>query len=219
MSARDEILAGIRSRLGRKSASAARVAELERGLADPRPRVVPARAEGNAAELAARFVEMAEFSAATVDLLAGMEDVPNAIARFLASHNLPARLVAAPALDDIDWSKAPALEVRFDTARPEDVVGVTRAYAGVAETGTLVQRSGPDTPTGINFLPETHVIVLRKSDLVGGYEKVWERLRRDGALPRTVNLITGPSRTGDIEQQILVGVHGPRRLHVLLVEA
>lgn len=217
MSARDDILGGIRARLGRKAASSARLAELQRGLADPRARIVPARAQGDAPELIERFIEMAEFAAASVERLARMDDVPQAVARFLAGHNLPARLVAAPALEGTDWSMAPALEVRFDTARPEDVVGLTRAYAGVAETGTLVQRSGPDTPTGINFLPETHIIVLRAGDLVGSYETVWQRLRREGALPRTVNLITGPSRTGDIEQQILVGVHGPRRLHVLLV--
>jgi len=219
MSGRDAILTSIRVQLGRKAASPSRVAELEAGLAAPVAKVLPARAQGAPEDWPARFIAMAEFSAATIVTLPDMAAVPQAVARFLASHNLPARAVAAPALDGLDWNLAPSLSLRFGTALPEDVVGVTRAYAGVAETGTLVQRSGPDTPTGINFLPETHVVILRQADLVGSYEAVWARLRQDGALPRTVNMITGPSRTGDIEQEILVGVHGPRRLHILLIEA
>ena len=56
---------------------------------------------------------------------------------------------------------------------------------------------------------------------LGPYEDAWDRLRAaegEGRLPRTVNFITGPSRTGDIEQTIQMGAHGPRRLHVILVE-
>ena len=106
-------------------------------------------------------------------------------------------------------------------ARPGDPVSLTRAFAGIAETGTLMLTSGPAGPTGLNFLPETHMVVVRAGDIAGSYEDAWDRLRdsRDGeALPRTVNLITGPSRTADIEQTIQLGAHGPRRLHVVLIE-
>ena len=82
--------------------------------------------------------------------------------------------------------------------------------------------AGPEGPTTLNFLPENHVVVLKKSELVGAYEDAWDRLRDavgpDGLLSRVVNMITGPSRTGDIEQTIELGAHGPLRLHILLVD-
>src|SRR3546814_17374947 len=89
------------------------------------------------------------------------------------------------------------------------------AFAGIAETGTVMMASGPDAPITLNFLPENHVVVLRASQVAGTYEEAWQRLREArgrGVMPRAVNLITGPSRTGDIEQTILLGAHGPRRL-------
>jgi L-lactate dehydrogenase complex protein LldG len=64
------------------------------------------------------------------------------------------------------------------------------------------------------------VVVVNAADIVGDYEAVWERLRQRfgrGAMPRTVNFITGPSRSGDIEQTLLLGAHGPRRLHIVVV--
>ena len=93
--------------------------------------------------------------------------------------------------------------------------------ARVAETGTLVLTSGPDNPTTLNFLPDTHIVVVDAKDIAGDYETVWHarcaRHYGEGALPRTVNLITGPSRSADIEQTLILGAHGPRRLHVMVV--
>ena len=103
-------------------------------------------------------------------------------------------------------------------AEPDDLVSVTPALAGIAETGTLMAASGPDHPTTLNFLPAVHIVVLQADRVVGTYEEAWERLREAGALPRTVNLITGPSRTGDIEQTIFLHAHGPGRLHIVLVD-
>ena len=104
--------------------------------------------------------------------------------------------------------------------RGSDQVSITGAFAGIAETGTLVMASGPDHPVTLNLLPDTHIVVLREADIVGGYEDVWGRLRQrygKDRMPRTVNTITGPSRTGDIEQAIELGAHGPRRMHILVV--
>jgi len=81
--------------------------------------------------------------------------------------------------------------------------------------------SGAERPTTLNFLPETHIVVLQARDIAGCYEDAWDRLRASQAgeaLPRTVNLITGPSRTADIEQTIQLGAHGPRRLCIVLVD-
>jgi len=97
---------------------------------------------------------------------------------------------------------------------------VSHAFAGVAETGTVVLASGTDNPTSLNFLPDNHIVVIDANDVAGDYESVWQRLRErygDGLMPRAVNLITGPSRSADIEQTLILGAHGPRRLHVIVV--
>lgn len=212
---RAEILGRIRRSLGRGPLAAVAAEALDaRVPAHP----LPQRAQGTPAALVARFVEMAEAAAATVERVPA-DGIPAAVARFLAAHNLPSRLVAAPhpALADLAWP--PSLEVRSGTTDGEDAVGLSAAAAGVAETGTLVLRSGPDTPTRLTFLPETHIVVLREADVVGGYEAAFARLEGEAAWPpRTVNLVTGPSRSADIEQTLQMGAHGPRRLHILLVE-
>ena len=84
--------------------------------------------------------------------------------------------------------------------------------------------SGERSPATMNFLPDTHVVVLPASRVVGPLEDAWDRLRAASAapmaaatMPRTVNLVTGPSRTGDIEQTIVLGAHGPYRVHILVV--
>jgi L-lactate dehydrogenase complex protein LldG len=117
------------------------------------------------------------------------------------------------------------LEIRRGRAEDGDQVGVTACFAAVAETGTLMLLSGPESPTRNNFLPDTHVVVLRASQVVASYEDGWAALREAGrrpeggfAMPRTVNFITGPSRTADVEQRLELGAHGPRRLHIVLVD-
>jgi L-lactate dehydrogenase complex protein LldG len=112
------------------------------------------------------------------------------------------------------------LSLRRGRAEASDQVSITGAFAGIAETGTLVMTSGPEHPVSLNLLPDTHVVVLREADIVSGYEDVWARLRAHygkNTMPRTVNTITGPSRTGDIEQAMELGAHGPRRMHIVVV--
>ena len=117
------------------------------------------------------------------------------------------------------------LAIRRGRAEEADRVGVTGAVMGFAETGTLMMTSGPDHPSTLNFLPETHIVVLPAEKIGGAYEEGWAHLRAEGGpdadggfMPRTVNLVTGPSRTADIEQTIALGAHGPRRLHIVIVE-
>jgi L-lactate dehydrogenase complex protein LldG len=80
--------------------------------------------------------------------------------------------------------------------------------------------SGAERPTTLNFLPETHIVVLPADRVVGALEQAWARLRgeRRRNMPRTVNFITGPSRSADIEQTLQMGAHGPRRLHIILID-
>jgi L-lactate dehydrogenase complex protein LldG len=220
MTARDDILGGIRRGLGRSAPTGAAVAAAER-VAAHRRNLVPARA--TAIDPPARvdlFVDMAQAVQAPVARVAAEADVPGEIARYLAAENLPAeiRMAPDPGLDALPWADRPLLEVRRGKAEPGDTASLTPCLAAVAETGTLMLISGEATPTTLNFLPDTHIVMLRADQVVASYEDGWDLLRSRDELPRTVNFITGPSRTGDIEQRIELGAHGPRRLHVILVD-
>jgi L-lactate dehydrogenase complex protein LldG len=225
MTARDDILGGIRRSLGRGPVTGADAVALAEHVAAHRRNLIPARAAS--LDPAARvdlFVAMAEAVQTTVARVRSDAQVPGEVARYLAAENLPAELKMAPdeALDAIPWSDRPLLQIRRGKAEPGDAVSLTPCLAAVAETGTLMLTSGEATPTTLNFLPDTHIVVLRAGQVVASYEDGWDLLREQSAdklwgLPRTVNFITGPSRTGDIEQRIELGAHGPRRLHVILV--
>ena len=218
--ARADILARIGSALRGGPVSDTRRSGLEaRLMAHPRS-LIPARAHDlDRAARVALFIAMAEEADATVTRVASAAAVPDAVARYLAARNLPARAVVTPdpKLAGLPWEKT-ALEIRRGIAGDSDPVGVSACFAAIAETGTLMLASGPASPTRNNFLPDTHVAIVRGDDVLGVYEEAWDRLRAAGAMPRTVNFITGPSRTGDIAQKLELGAHGPRRLHIVLVE-
>jgi L-lactate dehydrogenase complex protein LldG len=221
MTARDDILGGIRRALRRGPVPAPAAAELAERVARHRRNLVPARAAAlGRAERIDLFVAMAEEVQTTVARVASEADIPAEVARYLAAENLPAELVMAPdpALDRIPWDARPLLQLRRGRAEPGDAVSLSPCLAAVAETGTLMLVSGAETPTTLNFLPDTHIVVVRAGQVVASYEDGWDLLRSRGAMPRTVNFITGPSRTGDIEQRIQLGAHGPRRLHIVLVD-
>jgi L-lactate dehydrogenase complex protein LldG len=222
--ARGRILAGIRSSLKRGRLDAETEAELQARVATHRRNLIPARAA--ALDRAGRvdlFVAMAEEVQATVARVTSVAAVPEAVARYLAAENLPAELVMAPdpSLDPIPWETRPLLRIRRGRAEAEDKVSLTGCHAAIAETGTLMLISGAPTPTTLNFLPDTHIVVVRGNQVIASYEDGLDRLRANGppaTLPRVINFITGPSRTADIEQHIELGAHGPRRLHIVLVE-
>jgi L-lactate dehydrogenase complex protein LldG len=224
--ARDDILAAVRRALGRGALPPEKTAELSLRVAGRRRNLIPARARGQPpAARIDRFVVEAEAVATTVARVASEDAVPGEVARYLAAENLPAELVMAPdaGLDAIPWDARPLLRIRRGRAEAGDAVSLTGCLAAVAETGTLMLVSGAASPTTLNFLPDTHIVVLRAGQVVASYEDGWDLIRAHcgdapAAWPRTVNLITGPSRTGDIEQRIQLGAHGPRRLHVVLVE-
>jgi L-lactate dehydrogenase complex protein LldG len=223
---RDAILGGIRRALKRGPLPDTGTAELAERVAAHRRNLIPQRAAAlDHPRRVDLFVAMAEEVQTTIARVASEDAVPAEVARYLAGENLPAELVMAPdpALDQIPWDARPLLRIRRGKAEASDAVSLTPCLAAVAETGTLMLVSGADTPTTLNFLPDTHIVVLRAGQVVASYEDGWDLVRAGsvasgGAWPRTINLITGPSRTGDIEQRIQLGAHGPRRLHVVLVE-
>ncbi|MFZ4790750.1 MAG: LutC/YkgG family protein [Candidatus Competibacteraceae bacterium] len=219
---REQILATVRRGLQRGPLDEARRAELEVRLAHPPRHLLPARAQGSHSEQVALLIKMAEYALATVDQVARMDDVPAAVAAFLARERLPTAVVMAPdaELAALPWENQPLLRIERRAARDGDKVSVTAAFAGIAETGTLMLRSGPDRPTTLNFLPDIHIVLLPAERIVGSYEDGWDLLRATGeTMPRTINYITGPSRSGDIEQTMQLGAHGPLRLHIVLAGA
>lgn len=103
-------------------------------------------------------------------------------------------------------------------AGKDELLSVTACLAAIAETGSILLASGPDSPTTLNFVPDHHVVVLQANQLVPDFEAAWTRLRAlPGGMPRTANIVSGPSRTGDVGLTLQLGAHGPRSVHVLLV--
>ena len=153
--------------------------------------------------------------------VASVGEVPLAVAGYLAALDLPQRIRRGsdPQLAAIPWESAAGLGIDIGAAEEGDAVGLSRAIAGVAETGTLVLASGSGNPVTVGLLPETHIVVLRADTIVASYEEACARVleANAGAMPRTLNLVTGASRTGDIGGKIVMGAHGPRRLAVVLI--
>jgi L-lactate dehydrogenase complex protein LldG len=125
--------------------------------------------------------------------------------------------VCWPEFADLDWNGA-SLDIEARPTLGDDRLGITGTYCAIAETGTLVVLTGADTPTATTLLPDTHIAVLRADRVVSGMEEVFALIRKErGQTPRAINLISGPSRTGDVEQTIVLGAHGPFRVHILVV--
>ena len=220
MSARDAMLARIRARVAKEPEDVRRATVDQRIAQHPR-NLIPGRGIGDEAHRLAVFTEMMQAVGGSVEVLEDINDVPQAVADYLRNSNLPAhvRRGADPVLAKLPWHRGGALEVAEGRAQDSDRASVTRAFAGVAESGTIIQVSGPDNPTTLNFLPEVHIVVLEASAIFASYEEAWTKLRQafgEGVMPRTVNMISGPSRTGDIEQTIVRPAHGPKNMHVII---
>ena len=213
--ARRSILARIRAAQGRDATPAASEREavadwLARHPPGPRPPVPD--------DLVAHFVSAAQKMSTTVEQVDGLAAVPTAVQRYLASLGLPMRAIAWQTLDAFDWAGA-GLAVEFRKPRNDDLVGITGCFCATAETGSLALLSGPDTWASAGLLPETHVAIVPASRIVAGHEDAFALMRAErGELPRAVNFVSGPSRTGDIEQTIVLGAHGPYRVHAIVVQ-
>jgi L-lactate dehydrogenase complex protein LldG len=168
------------------------------------------------------FVEKALEAAASVEPLSSRAEVPQAIARYLRQNNLPPRLRLAPdaGLDALNWASAPMLDIGSGASDGSDPASLTVPFAAIAETGTLMLVSGATSPVTLAFLPETHFVLMRKAQIAGTLEAAFDRLRavHGNAMPRAINFVTGPSRSADIEQTLQMGAHGPKRLHILLLD-
>ena len=181
----------------------------------PLPRLRLERAGGTTAERIALFTETLQGASATVLSAAGWAELAETVVAYLRDHNYPAEVAVAPdpRLDGL--AADPRLTIHRGAARPLDMVSATVALAGIAENGTVLLASGPETPNTLNFMPDIAIVALPADSVVGAYEDAFALLPRP--LPRIATLVAGPSRTADIEQTILLGAHGPRHLLVVLV--
>jgi L-lactate dehydrogenase complex protein LldG len=225
MSGREAILTRIRNALHasdaeddpRKVAVSARLDFAPRGI-------IPARAQlGHDAQIKL-FKKMAESASASVDRAKSAADVPKLVSAYLRKRNLAARVKMGgdKRLRAIPWYEERALQVTIGPSDGSDEVTVSHAAAGIAESGTVALTSGRDNPTTLNLLPEHHIVIVDAEDISGDMETTLDRLRDrygKGKMPRTLNFITGPSRSGDIEQTLLLGAHGPRAVHIIIVGA
>ncbi len=218
---KETMLAAIRRSLRRGPLPTDQTAMLRGRLAQHPRHLIPARSRLPHSGQVALFIANVEKEFGSIARVPDLDAVPEAVAGYLASQNLPTDIVMAPhpELRAIPWAERPLLRLHEGRAEATDVVGLQHAFAGVAETGTLMLPSAPQRPTTLNLLADTEIVLLRASRLVGAYEEAWDMLRGElGEMPRNVMLVTGPSRSADIEQTLELGAHGPRRLHVVLVE-
>jgi len=221
VSARDAILGKIRRALRVSADDTGRNAAVDGRITGHPAGVIPERGRVSPDPQLALFTRMVEKVGATVARVSDEGAIPEAIADYLRGRNLPAKLRMG---DDVRLNTLPWQRTQIETSHGpsdgNDLVGLSHALGAVAESGTLVLVSGASNPTTLNFLPETHIVVLKRADLAGDYETVWQKLRGEfgRAMPRTINMISGPSRSADIEQTIVRGAHGPRELHIVVVE-
>ncbi|TKC83902.1 lactate utilization protein C [Trinickia terrae] len=212
--ARRNILARIRAAQGRPAQPDAAEREaaadyLARHPEGPRPPMPD--------DLVARFIAEARQLSTTIDEVASIDEAPAAAHRYLSEHGLPATAIAWQTLEGLPWGAA-GLAVEFRKPQDADLVGITGCFCATAETGSLVLLSGPQTYASAGLLPETHIAIVPASRIVAGHEEAFALIRAErGELPRAVNFVSGPSRTGDIEQTIVLGAHGPYRVHVIIV--
>jgi L-lactate dehydrogenase complex protein LldG len=224
MKGRDAIFANIKKSLRVSDADGLR-RETVAGRLEKHPRgIIPARGQKPPPERLELFKQMVETAKATIAVLESKNDVPAAVAAYLRSKNLPQSIRCGEdeRLALIPWAGERHLEVTQGPSDGAQLASISHSFAAVAESGTLVMLSGADNPTTLNFLPDHHLVVVDEKDIAGDYETVWDKVRErfgSTSMPRVVNWITGPSRSGDIEQTHLLGAHGPRSLHVLVVRS
>ncbi|MFQ5623823.1 MAG: lactate utilization protein C [Paracoccaceae bacterium] len=205
MTARDRILARVRAATAERQAQPA-----------PEHRAAPAQAQSAGERRLSQFMAKLEAVDATVSRVSSLRELPRALAHELRNRNLPAAIRHGADADfsGLDWG---GIEATRGVGRIEEPATLSRAEFGLAETGTLVLASGAENPVTLTFLGETHFVVLHERDIMAGFEDMWAAYRTRGLNPRTVNMVTGPSRSADIGQVLQLGAHGPVALHVFVV--
>ena len=217
LSSREKILANIRAGIrqdSQQTATANECTQVQERLASHPRSIQPQRTQLSHAQAVTVFVDMAQQAAAEIIPIQQLEDIPQHIQNLgVVTPQTPLVLANDPMLQELHWQP---LATTTRVAQKGDIISLTRCLAGVAETGTLVLKSNATSPTTLNFLTDIHAVVLKQDHIINSYEDAWDLIRQ-ADLPRTVNFITGPSRSADIEQTLQMGAHGPKRLIIFLL--
>jgi L-lactate dehydrogenase complex protein LldG len=217
MTARENILGRIRQAQGRASSEPTDAEILAVRAAIARHDRGPLPAIAREAQRLPQFLRECERLGTTAAEVPSPGDVPREVARYLGAQGLERRVVLWREFATLDWAGA-GVAIDERPAADEDRVGLTGCYCAIAETGSVLLLSAPEMPKLTALLPETHLCVVRKSRLVNSMEDAFAMMRHEiGEPPRSVFLVSGPSRTADIEQTIVIGAHGPYRVHVILI--
>lgn len=221
--AKAHILAQIRQNLKIEGDQADRLQRVKQRLQQHPRNTVPSRVPEQAKQQMSVFQEFCAENAMTIAEITSLDQVPQAVQDFLISHNQPAQIKATDEafLQEIDWQQQPLLTVSHGACTKSDKTTISGCLAAIAETGTIMVHSGSDFPMGAAFFPDNHIVVIKESQITGWYEQAWDQIREDypDLLPRQVTLVSGPSRTGDIEHKVQLGAHGPKKMHILLLKA
>ncbi|MEP2979411.1 MAG: lactate utilization protein [Lentilitoribacter sp.] len=220
--ARQTVLSDIRNAVAKKASDDERAKSVAERLSGRPTGIIPKRGQLKQAARVELFAEMAKKVHSSVTRVNDYDEIPGCIGNYLREHNLPAELIMGTdrRLNKADWSLEQNLTIKKGPSDGKDLVGVSHAKSGIAETGTLLLASGSENPTTINFLADHHIVIISAKDIKGDMESAWGSLnKKDGqvVMPRAVNFVTGPSRSGDIEQKLLLGAHGPRALQIIIV--
>lgn len=219
---RASILGDIRSALNGEINKDERAEVVAKRLKERPIGIIPKRGQLKLEDRITLFTDMAVKVQSKVTRVATYEDIPLVVGNYLRENNLPAEIImgADKKLSKAKWDSEKTLTVKKGASDGNDLVGVSHAKTAIAETGTLLLASGQDNPTTINFLADHHIVVVAAKDIKGDMEASWGSLKKQDdniVMPRAVNFVTGPSRSGDIEQKLLLGAHGPRALQIIIV--
>ena len=206
--ARDDILGRIRAR-----AVGAGTASETRDEASPLP---PAFVR-NAPNLTELFLQKLKMTMASSARIERRADLPSHVAALLKERSLPLRLALAqePALVALDWTGS-GIDASADLDPLVPGTVLSGAVAGIAETGSLVFTTAGASRPIHNLLAELQIVVLSADNIVPDLEAGWRAATAKG-LARGVVLVTGPSRTGDIEMSLELGAHGAVAMHLVLI--
>lgn len=217
MSSRENILARIRKQQGRPGATPAEAELAEVRAAIARRPTGPLPSIARATDPVAQFRRECDRLATTHTEAQARADVPREVARYLDANALDRRVLIWHELADLDWDGA-AIAVDDRVPQGSDRTSVTGCFCAIAETGTVLLLSSPATPKATALVPETHICLVSRARIVATMEDAFALMRREiGEPPRSTWFISGPSRTADIEQTLVIGAHGPYRVHVILI--
>lgn len=208
--AREEIINRVRTALGRKLG--------DKPAAPPEP-LLRIRTYSLAEKIAA-FRSALEALTGTVTETHSREETQSAVKRLLDGRTAIASahpFLADQWVTELEGVQSGLAGEELRNACATAGVGITSAYCLLAETGTIVFRASAEEPRLISLLPPVHIAVVSARRLLGGLDEMLSMIARPVDDSSAMVFITGPSRTGDIEQILVRGVHGPGHVHVVIV--